>query len=296
MKLRFHTLDVFTCETFAGNPLAVVMDADGLDGGTMQAIAREFKLSETVFVIKPADPAHRAGIRIFTPVQELLFAGHPTVGTALLLADLDGTASPMVLEEKIGPIRISFSGTGRERIATFEAATMPKPLGDVPPDDAIAAALGVDTQQIGYLNHRPHAANPGNHPMLYVPLASREALANSSPQMAYWQGLGELGKFLVYAYCAGSGENLFHARGFAPLDGIGEDPATGSAACGFPSSVINAEGAWRGDREIMIFQGEDMGRPSRINVTAAMEDGALVSVRIGGQAVRVSQGQLLLGS
>jgi trans-2,3-dihydro-3-hydroxyanthranilate isomerase len=114
--------------------------------------------------------------------------------------------------------------------------------------------------------------------------------------MASWNGLGELGKFLVYAYCAGSGEDRFHARGFAPFDGIGEDPATGSAACGFPSCLINAEGGWSGDREIVIFQGEDMGRPSRINVTATMEDGALVSVRIGGQAVRVSEGQLLLGS
>src|SRR3954453_10817227 len=105
MRRRFHTLDVFTSQRFAGNPLAVVTEADGLDGAAMQAVAREFNLSETVFVLPPADKAHRAALRIFTPARELPFAGHPTVGTAVLLARLDGGSSrEFVLEEAVGPV------------------------------------------------------------------------------------------------------------------------------------------------------------------------------------------------
>ena len=138
MALRFHTLDVFTDSRFGGNPLAVVLEADGLDAKQMQLIAREFNVSETVFVLKPENPAHNARIRIFTPVLEIPFAGHPTVGTAALLAELLPEASGgerdalIVLEETIGPVRIGVRlRQGEPAFAEFDAPRLPEEQGAV---------------------------------------------------------------------------------------------------------------------------------------------------------------------
>jgi len=145
MRRRFVTFDVFTARRFAGNPLAVVLDADGLDNDTMQAIAREFNFSETVFVLPPRDPAHRARLRIFNPVAELPFAGHPTVGTAVLLNRIDGGGTrEIVLEEGVGPISCSTASLNHQRgHARFRLARLPEEVGEAADAETVATALGL---------------------------------------------------------------------------------------------------------------------------------------------------------
>ena len=296
MSLTFHTLDVFTDRRFAGNPLAVVLGADRLDEARMQAVAREFNLSETVFVTAPAEAANTAGLRIFTPERELAFAGHPTIGAAILIAELGGLDGEVRLEEKVGLVRVRIGReAGAVRFAELAAARMPEPWGNVADDRAIAAALQLGPRDIGFGTHRPSVFNPGNHPMLYVPLASRAALATARISMTNWGGLGVGGAFLAYLYtpgAAGSGVD-FHCRAYTPNTGIMEDPATGSAAAGLPGPLFSFEGPWRGTRDWVLAQGEDMGRPSRITLSADADGGGLRAVRVGGSAVRVSEGRLV---
>jgi trans-2,3-dihydro-3-hydroxyanthranilate isomerase len=296
MTHEFYTLDVFTTAAFTGNPLAVVMNADDLDGATMQRIAREFNLSETVFVLPPEDEANTAKLRIFTPDRELSFAGHPTVGSAVLLAELFGITDEVRLEEGIGLVRVALEQREEGLFAQLSAAVMPEPWTNVPSDKKIAEALALKVSQIGYGTHRPTVFNPGNHPMLYIPLKDRAALAEAKISHFHWPALGAAGAFLAYLYCegeAGSGVD-FHARAYTPSTGIGEDPATGSAAAGFPGPVFNFEGPWDGRRKWVIMQGEDMGRASRIELEADAAKKELKAIRVGGHAVRVSHGKLMV--
>lgn len=296
MKYPFHTLDVFTTEAFTGNPLAVVLEADTLDDERMQKIAAEFNLSETVFVLPPGDKTNTARLRIFTPVRELAFAGHPTVGTAILLADLFGIKDEVKLEEGVGLVSVKLDKRGGGVFAEFSAAVMPEPWTNVPSDTKIAAALSLTEYQLGSGTHRASVFNPGNHPVLYVPLKDRAALAEAKTSIANWAALGAAGAFLAYLYCEGEpGTGVdFHARAFAPLSGIAEDPATGSAAAGFPGPLLSYEGPWEGTRSWVIMQGEDMGRASRIELEADAAKGGLTAVRVGGHAVKVSSGELKL--
>ena len=296
MAHEFYTLDVFTEEVFTGNPLAVVMDAADLDGAAMQKIAREFNLSESVFVLPPDDVANTAKLRIFTPDRELAFAGHPTVGTAILLAELFGITDEVRLEEGVGLVHVALEQRDAGLFAQLSAAVMPEPWTNVPSDKKIAEALGLKVTQVGYGSHRPTVFNPGNHPMLYIPLKDRSALAEARISHFHWPALGAAGAFLAYLYCegeTGSGIDV-HARAYSPGTGIGEDPATGSAAAGFPGPMFNFEGPWQGTRKWIIAQGEDMGRGSRIELEADAARQELKAIRVGGHAVRVSQGKLLL--
>ncbi|MFD0935899.1 PhzF family phenazine biosynthesis protein, partial [Methylobacterium trifolii] len=178
MARRFVTLDVFTDRALAGNPLAVVLDADGLDPAAMQAVAREFNLSETVFVLPPAEARHRARLRIFTPARELPFAGHPTVGTAVLLALQDARSArtdavAFGLETQLGTVPCVVEvGEGRGR-ARFKLPVLPDFLGDGPDPETLAAGLGLAPEDIGFGRHRPsrHAAGPS---FTFVPVASAE--------------------------------------------------------------------------------------------------------------------------
>ncbi len=294
MKYPFHTLDVFTSQPFSGNPLAVVLDGKSLATDKMMAIAREFNLSETVFVLPPEDDANTAKLRIFTPDRELSFAGHPTVGSAVLLAELYGIEDEVRLEEGVGLVRVALEKREAGIYAQLSAAVMPEPWTNVPSDKKVAAALSLNAQQIGFGTHRASVFNPGNHPMLYVPLKNRAALAEARVSMAEWPALGAAGAFLAYLYCegeVGSGVD-YHARAYTPLTGIFEDPATGSAAAGFPGPLLSFEGPWEGTRSWVIMQGEDMGRPSRIELEADAAKGSLKAIRVGGHAVRVSSGAI----
>ena len=166
----------------------------------MQKIAKEFNLSETAFVLPPENGANTAKLRIFTPDRELAFAGHPTVGSAVLLADLFGIDDEVRFEEGVGLVRVALSQRDKGRFAQLAAAVMPEPWTNVPSDKKIAAAMSLKEQQIGYGTHRASVFNPGNHPILYVPLKDREALAEARISMNDWSALGAAGAFLAYLY------------------------------------------------------------------------------------------------
>jgi trans-2,3-dihydro-3-hydroxyanthranilate isomerase len=296
MRRRFVTLDVFTSRRFTGNPLAVVLDAEGLDTAAMQAIAREFSHPETVFVSPPRDPAHRAAVRIFTPAAELPFAGHPTVGTAVLLGRIDGGAArELVIEEVIGPVRCRTVMTdpdcGR---ASFEIPRPPEEAGPAPAADAAAAALGLDPGDIGFGGFVPARWSAGN-PQCFVPIRSRAAIARARPDSARFDAtFATGGRAIAYLYCGEVSEpgHDFHARMFAPGLGVPEDPATGSAAAAF-AGLLAAQGRYAdGDHAVTIEQGYEMGRPSLMELRFTIRGGALAAASVGGAAVVVTEGMI----
>lgn len=293
MRRRFATLDVFTDRRFAGNPLAVVLDPDGLDTAAMQAIAREFGHPETVFVFAPVDPAHRARVRIFTPGRELPFAGHPTVGTAVLLGLRDGAAvgGDIVLEEGIGPVRCVLEATGNgQGSARFALAQLPAEAGTAPDNATVAAALGIAPAEIGFGDFRPSRWSAGN-PFTFVPIAGLAVMARCRPDAAGFEtAFGPGGA--AYLFCQETVEpgHAFHARMFAPAHGVPEDPATGSAVAAF----VGVLGPHLGDgsHAIAIEQGYEMGRPSLIRLAMTVQAGKLASATIAGDAVIVTEGTI----
>jgi trans-2,3-dihydro-3-hydroxyanthranilate isomerase len=298
MRRRFVTLDVFTDRPFAGNPLAVVLDAEGLATAAMQAIAREFNHPETVFVFAPTDPAHRARVRIFTPARELPFAGHPTVGAAVLLGRIDGgsAAREIVLEEGIGAVRCAVEpSTGRNDEqrgrARFTLPQLPAEAGAAPDGATIAAALGLAPADIGFGGFRPSRWSAGI-PTTLVPIARLSAIADCRPDAG--KLIATFGDTLVYLFCDECTEpgHAFHARMFAPAFGVPEDPATGSAAAAFAGLLAANGGLGDGEHAIAIEQGYEMGRPSVIHLAAVLAAGKLVSASVGGDAVIITEGTI----
>jgi trans-2,3-dihydro-3-hydroxyanthranilate isomerase len=297
MKRRFHTLDVFTDRALAGNPLAVVLDAAGLDTPRMQAIAREFNLSETTFVIDPRDPVNTARLRIFTPGRELPFAGHPTIGSAVLIAvvrapEMLGRGDlQIVLEEEVGPVRCSVRRKGDAYFASFGLPALPSTAPDVPDTAGVAVALGLAASEIGFDRHVISRYSCGT-PYTFVPIAGLEAIARAAADSTrFAKVFGEMGAFL-YTRETTHAQNAVHARMFAPQFGIAEDPATGSAAAAFAGVAMQFEEPEDGTHTITIEQGFEMGRPSLIHLTMEVSGGKLVSGEIGGAAVIVSQGTI----
>jgi trans-2,3-dihydro-3-hydroxyanthranilate isomerase len=299
MRLTYHVLDVFTDTRFHGNPLAVVLDADALDGKRMQTIAKEFNLSETVFVLKPEGASHTARIRIFTPAAEMPFAGHPTVGTAALLAQLRSQPAQahgealVVLEEKIGIVRVGVRmRAGAAPFAEFDAPKLPEESGTLPPADRLAGALSLMAAEIGFENHRPTRYSAGNS-FAFIPVASLEAIAKARVAPQHWES-GIAGGTGAFLYCRQTVHttSAFHARMFAPHHGIVEDPATGSAAAAFAGVVHRFDTLPDGQHKRVIEQGYEMGRPSEIEVSLNVTGGKLDAVRIGGHAVRVAEGTI----
>ncbi|MGO4572406.1 PhzF family phenazine biosynthesis protein [Microvirga sp. 2TAF3] len=299
MPRRFVTLDVFTSEPFTGNPLAVVLDAQGLETGGMQAIAREFNLSETVFVFPPEDSRQRADIRIFTPARELPFAGHPTVGTAVLLALLDREGRPGAvafgLKEKVGIVPCAVEVQDETRgLARFKLPRMPFAWSEGKESSECAWALGLDPTEICFERHVPSRHSAGVAYDL-VPVASLDALARSKPQgESFDKTFSDSDHPAAYVYTRMPGEGLrFRARMFGPGMGVAEDPATGSAAAAFAGALMQCEPLGDGEHDIVIEQGVEMGRPSVISLQMVIKGGALVSAEIGGHAVMVSRGEIL---
>lgn len=303
MKRHFFTLDVFTSQPLAGNPLAVVLDAQGLDDRRMQAIAREFNLSETVFVFPPSDRGHRASVRIFTPGREVPFAGHPTVGTAVLLGVLDregaAGAAAITLEEQIGLVPCSVDVSGAEvGRATFTLPRLPERVGSLPDHGVLARGLGLDPADIGFAGHQPAIYSAGN-PFRCVPLRSRDAVTRARPngeafETAFGQPNDGFTNAFVYSAESLDPAHAFHARMFAPSVGVPEDPATGSAAAAFAQVFTDFEKPADGQHRFVIEQGDAMGRPSRITVFVDIDGQTLREARIGGEAVIVSEGWLRL--
>jgi trans-2,3-dihydro-3-hydroxyanthranilate isomerase len=306
MQLTFHTLDVFTDKRFAGNPLAVVHGADELDGARMQTIAREFTLSETVFLLKPTNPTASAKVRIFTPAQELPFAGHPTVGTAVLLAEMRMGSGALVadqdaivvLEENIGMVRVGVRlRPGQATFAEFDAPKLPEETGAAPDAQRLSAALGLSPSEIGFANHKPTQYTAGVG-VTFVPVSSLAAIARANVHPQHWaaatSGPHPSGMFLYCRETRHTG-NAFHARFFAPAMGIAEDPATGSAAAAFAGAVHQFDQLPDGHHKRIIEQGFEMGRPSIIALSLDVTRTRLTTVRIGGAAVRVAEGRIDVG-
>ena len=278
-KLAFRLVDVFTDRPLAGNQLAVVLDAEGVDDGTMQGLAREFNFSETTFVLPATQSGCDVRVRIFTPVYELPMAGHPTVGTAVVLHAEGRIGERAVFELGVGPTPVQVDATGTawmtQKEATFGAALEDRP--------GLAAALRLDTDDVR--SDLPIQVVSTGNEFLLLPLASEDALRRAAPNFGNWGAVKAASTMeAVYCFVAGDGGN-FRARMFVPALGSGEDPATGSAA-----GPLGAYAARHlGITSLVIRQGVEIGRPSLIRVEAG-EGGP----RVGGTAIVLGSGELEL--
>jgi trans-2,3-dihydro-3-hydroxyanthranilate isomerase len=289
---------VFTARRHAGNPLAVVLDATGLDDAAMQAIAREFNYSETTFVAPPRDARNTAWVRIFTPGGELPFAGHPTVGTACVLAQPGRRGAgidDMVLEEGAGPVPVRIERDGHAVTgATLTAPHLPSRVAAAPARTEIAEALGLRDEAIA----EGAAVWSASVPYLVVPLASVEDLRscrlNDAAAVALLDDCLAHGLYPV----AQRPDGYWEVRMFAPTLGVREDPATGSAAASFAGWLAEraGQGATPATYAVMLHQGAAVGRPSvlrlEIDLTSRIGPNAVSAVRVGGDVVLVSEGHL----
>jgi trans-2,3-dihydro-3-hydroxyanthranilate isomerase len=289
--LRFHTLDVFTDRPFSGNPLAVFPQCGDLPDATMQRLARELNLSETVFVGPPTGPM-RFPVRIFTPARELPFAGHPTVGTALLLdalGFLDGSpdaSREVVLEQGVGPVPVSIQTDDGRRMARFRTARLPETSPSRLGRADAAVLIGLDPAQIVA---DPVVASCGV-PFQMIELDGISALGAAALDPAQWRRqLAADPVRDVYCFTRPGARTDVRARMFAPSMDIAEDPATGAAAAalaGYLASLLRDDGTHALD----IEQGIEMGRPSLIRTEVARRGGQIDAVFVSGQAVTLSDG------
>jgi trans-2,3-dihydro-3-hydroxyanthranilate isomerase len=291
MQLQFVTVDVFTEQRFGGNPLAVFPEASGLSDRDMQALAAEFNLSETTFVLPPTDPANTARVRIFNRTREMPFAGHPNVGTAYVLARLGLVHGDELRFEEIAGlvvVRLERGPDGAVIGATIDAP-QPLALGVELAPAAIAECAGLAPADIVVTHHPPMHATVGN--TYVIAEVSGEALTRAAPApVAFRRVLAETpelqGRFSLYLY-AHDGASL-RARMFAPLAGTYEDAATGSAATPLAALLLSLTDA--AEARYTIRQGVEMGRPSLLYTSAIRTpDGIRASVR--GRCVPVLQGE-----
>ena len=306
MKLAFHTLDVFTTRKFGGNPLAVVLGADHLSTEQMQTITREFNLSETTFVMTPEDPAHTAKVRIFFPGGEMPFAGHPTLGTAALLADLKHASGShfetlITLELKAGLTPVQVLRNGDIISGTFTAPVVPFHAPVKLPSIADAArALNLSPDDIGFDGHGL-ASLEGGPRFFYVPVNTRAALEQSKVLEPHWSRLldgvnvndriSSIDSVYIYTRGGDGPDASFRARMYSPTGGIPEDPATGSATALLAAQLLTAENLQDGTHSWQLEQGYEMGRPSDLRLEADVKGRTLTAVRVGGSAVRMMQGE-----
>ena len=287
MGFDFVLVDVFSDRAFGGNQLAVFPDAAGIADETMQQLAREFNFSETTFVLPPGDPSRSCRVRIFTPSQELPFAGHPTVGTAAVLASLRGEKQ-FVFEEGIGPVTVVVDG---EAIRFSLASPRYESSSEAPPAAAIARALSLPDDAIADCWYGGVGLK-----FCFVRLASPELVDRAVLDTAAWAdgvagGWGQLLYFFAGDFRDGA---RLHARMFGPGVGVSEDPATGSACASLIASLADRSPERDGTYHFRIDQGVAMGRPSALEGTARKEDGQITEVIVGGQATIVAHGTMTL--
>src|SRR5688500_2826111 len=293
---RYVLADVFTDVMFGGNQLAVFPDTRDLSDAVMQKIARELNLSETVFVHQPDDPENDFKLRIFTPAFELPFAGHPTVGAACVLAHLGmiqmaGDEATAILEENIGPVTVKVRRAGEHYAAEFTAARLPEAGPPVPPLEVLAEILGLPPAAV----QAAEAVSAGV-PFVFVSVRDRDALQRIRFNTAAWEAhLASFWAPHVYVLTLDRlGEGVVRARMFAPSMGIVEDPATGAAAVALGDYLAARDSRDSGTLSWVIEQGIEMGRPSRIEVSADKRNGKVTAVRVGGTSVVVGEGELRL--
>jgi trans-2,3-dihydro-3-hydroxyanthranilate isomerase len=299
MQLDFITVDVFTDRRFGGNPLAVVLDGRGLTTAQMQSIGGEFNLAETTFVLPPRVPAHTAEVRIFTPRAELPFAGHPNVGTAFVLARRGSSGGtihePLVFEEKAGLVKLDLIRNGSAVVGARLAAPQPLVRGDTFPEDVVAKACSLEAGDIETARHAPCIISCGN-PFAAVELKTRSALAAARPRTEMFSGaIGakQVAGILLYTHDQ-AGDADIQARMFAPLHGIPEDPATGSANVALVGFLASLRPEPDLTLNLRIAQGIDMGRPSLLEAAAEKKSGQIIGMWIGGRCVEMMRGQLEL--
>jgi len=297
MPHHFVIADVFTSKAFGGNQLAVFPDAHGLSDRAMQSLARELNFSESTFVFPPRNPAYTRRVRIFTPAVELPFAGHPTVGTAAVLANRglvelrDGKAT-VVLEEGIGPVSVDIEVRGEALTSRFTLNRgTERPSADSPSLAAAAAALSLPVEGVT----DAWFASVGL-PFCFIRVASREAVDRAVLDRAAWSGhfaKAWARDLFFFAGSAASGSRI-HARMFGPGVGVDEDPATGSAAAALAASLADALSDPNGTFSWQVDQGVAMGRPSRIEISADKQNGRTVRVRVGGSTVVTGEGSMIV--
>jgi trans-2,3-dihydro-3-hydroxyanthranilate isomerase len=298
MDCALVTLDVFTDEVFGGNPLAVLPDASGLSDEAMQAIAREFNLSETTFVLAAAEARNTHRVRIFTPVAELPFAGHPTLGAAVALALADPSSRDNYeykFEEGVGvvPVSVSRTATGVLK-AELSVAKLPEQLPEALTPTVWGEILGLDDSTVCPDETALGMWSCGT-PFSFIPVANLTTLHTAQVDLAAWQrhlGNSETTGVFVFTRATGNPNIDIRARMFAPAHGISEDPATGSAVAALAGWLVESEKPGEGTHVWTISQGVEMGRPSLLILEADVEKGRIASVRVSGCAIPVTAGTI----
>jgi trans-2,3-dihydro-3-hydroxyanthranilate isomerase len=304
MKYRYYICDVFTETRFGGNPLAVLPNAEGLSDHQMQQITREFNFSESTFVF-PARAGHTRHVRIFTPAAEIPFAGHPNVGTAFVLAatgEFGEINSPLTVtfEEEAGLVSVAIRAEQAKIVSCELAAPQSLSLGRTVPAELIASAVSLNREDIVTDTHHPQICSVGL-PFVFTELRDRAGLERARINMSGFDALRDLGvnpQLHLYTRVSES-EPDWHgfdirARMFAPLSGVPEDPATGSANCTLGGLLAHHQEQSSGTFSWRIAQGVEMGRPSTLVARAEKKDGVVTGTWIGGATVLVSEGTLHL--
>jgi trans-2,3-dihydro-3-hydroxyanthranilate isomerase len=300
---RFIQVDVFTETPFCGNPLAVILDSHGLTSDQMQAIAREMNLSETTFILPPTDASAHVKVRIFTPQIELPFAGHPVVGTGYVLATeglLPRPAESFAIRLELGvgvlPVDIACADGAVAQVIMTQRA--PQFLAELPLDDVgqLARGLGIEAQDLLSAGLPTQLVSTGL-PQLVVPLRSLAAMRAITLELGVLHTICErYGTHSIYAFTCETvtPSAQVHSRLFAPLAGVLEDPATGSASGALGAYLVHHR-VFGGEAEVIRLeneQGYEMGRPSRILIEVSRNGGTITRVRVGGQVVKVMDGTI----
>ena len=304
MRLDYVTVDVFTATRFGGNQLAVVLDAGGLANGMMQSIASEFSYAETTFVRPPANPAHTAEVRIFTPRTELPFAGHPNVGTAFALARISevfgkSIGGTVYFEEHAGLVPVEIHREDGVPVGARLTSPQAFKRGDPVAADVIAACCGISPAEIDGDAHEPCAASCGL-PWVFARVTDAEVVVRARPDPAAFAKLlpTEIAAGIeLYAPVPGTGpgETGYKARVFAPGAGVTEDAATGAANVALAGLLADIRPELDMTFVTAISQGDELGRPSLLVAEADKEQGTVTATRIGGRCVPVMEGKLALG-
>ena len=302
MNAHYFTTDVFTDQMFGGNQLAVFPDGRGISSELMARIAREFNYSETTFVLPPDDPSHTAKVRIFTPGGELPFAGHPTVGTAFVLAHtgavpLRDAETRIVFEEGVGPVPVLIRAkAGKPDFAQLSAAMLPEVSAPPAPPSALAEMLSLSPNDLTGGSMAPEVVSCGT-PYLFVPLRDRNAVARARIKTDLYESMldgGRCEKVFVFAMDAEHPGHDVRARMYAPSIGVPEDPATGSACVALAGYLAARDSRRDGTLRWIVEQGFEMGRPSILEIEADKANGATTALRVGGRAVLVCEGTMTL--
>ena len=299
MRYRYLTADVFTDKPFGGNQLAVFPDAKGLDDEQMFALAREFNFSETTFVFPPEKGGTRR-LRIWTPGGEVPFAGHPTVGTAHVLAEigeipLEGERTSIVFEEEVGPVPVTIRASGGKPVfAQLSVAKLPEIGPPVPTRETLASMLSLEPKDLVGGHFAPQSVSCGL-PFLFVALKDRAAVKRSRIRVDQWErtlGSAWASMIMVFSRDPEREGSDIRARMYAPGISVPEDPATGSACAALGGYLAARDTRQEGTLRWVVEQGFEMGRPSILEVEVDKAAGAISAVRVGGASVMMSEGSI----